>query len=123
MKKIIIGILILASTLLTLTGCEKPVFNGSSTGNDTRFIMDFTVLNETRTHQMPLQAGDVLDVVIEKEEGRLDILVRDSTGEVIYKGDDADSAAFSLEITRSDTYTFSVTGVDAKGNVSFIVAK
>ncbi len=44
-------------------------------------------------------------------------------GEEIYRGDDASSGSFSLEIPKTGTYKFSVTGTNAKGSVSFKIAK
>jgi hypothetical protein len=109
--------------LFVVAGCGKQVFDGSSTGNDVQFVLDYTVLNCTKTHDMKLEKGTEVDVIIENTSGSLDILVTGSNGESIYKGDDADSGEFSIEIPEKDTYTFSVTGRKAKGSVSFKVAE
>jgi len=103
-------------------GCTKDIeFDGSFTGNETQFILDFEVLNVTKTHTLVLDSSDIVDVVIEKDKGTLDISVTDTEGHSIYTGDDASSGQFALEITRSDSYEFKVTGTRAKGKVSFIV--
>jgi hypothetical protein len=52
----------------------------------------------------------------------LDILISDSNREKVHKGDNVTSG-FSIEIPGTDTYTFSVTGENAKGSVSFKAAK
>lgn len=110
-------------TLILLSaGCTKDVeFDGSFTANETQFILDFEVLNVTKTHTMALDSSDIVDVVIAKDKGTLDISVTDTEGHSIYTGDDASSGQFALEITRSDTYEFKVTGTRAKGKVSFIL--
>ncbi len=109
--------------LVIATSCNKQVFNGNRTGNDEQFIMDYSVLNKTDSQEMELKEGTIIDVIIENESGRVDILVAEVDGEKIYRGDDASSSSFSLEIPKTGTYKFSVTGTNAKGNVSFKVAK
>jgi threonine dehydrogenase-like Zn-dependent dehydrogenase len=74
------------------------------------------------THDMKLEKGAVINVIIENTSGYLDILITDSNGEKMYKGDDAASGKLSIEIPKTDTYKFSVTGSNAKGSVSFKVA-
>lgn len=118
-KLIIISILL----LIIATGCGKQVFNGNRTSNDVQFIMDFSVLNKTETHEMSLEEGTTVNVDIEKISGRIDILVEDIDGNKIYRGDNADSNQFSFDIPKSSTYIFSITGKKAKGSVSFKVSE
>jgi hypothetical protein len=123
MKKLSLVMILSVFVLLINTGCGKQVFDGSSTGNDEQFIMDYSILNCTKTHDMKLEKGTNINVVIENKSGQLDILISDSNGEKIYKGDNAASGKFSIEIPNTDTYKFSVTGKNAKGNISFKVDK
>jgi hypothetical protein len=123
MKKLSLLILISVLTLLIASGCSKQVFNGNRTSNDSQFVMDYTVLSRTETHNMKLEKDTVVNVVIENKSGRLDIVVADAGGREIYKSNNAISGNFSIQIPRSDTYKFSVTGNKAKGSVSFKVAK
>ena len=121
MKKfylLIISILI----FIISTGCGKQVFNGNRTGNDEQFIMDYSILNKTETHEMNLKEGDTIDVIIESKSGKVDVVVSDSSGKKVYVGHNASSGEFSFEIPKTDTYKFSITGRDAKGSVSFKVA-
>jgi hypothetical protein len=121
MKKF--SLIISLSMLLIITGgCGKQVFDGSRTGNDTQFIMEYSVLNRTETHEMKLEEGTNINVKLVNESGRLKILVTDPDGQEIYSGDRADSSEFSLKATKTGTYKFSVTGNKAKGSVSFIAA-
>jgi hypothetical protein len=122
MKKLNFLLLTGMMAALLLCGCQKPTFDGSRTGNDTQFIMKYSVMNKTETHEMKLAKGDKVDVVIEDISGRLDITVADEKGKEIYRGNDASSGSFSLEIQETGTYKFTVTGDNAKGSVSFKVA-
>lgn len=116
-------IILSMAILLILFGCGKRTFDGSSTGNDEQFILDYSIMNCTKTNDMKLEKGANINVVIENESGNLDILIADSDGEKVYKGDDVTSGEFSVEIPKTDTYKVSVTGKNAKGNVSFKVGK
>jgi hypothetical protein len=119
MKRIILSFVLAALVIFFTAGCGKQVFNGSSTGNDTQFLLDYSILNCTKTHEMKLKEGTNINVIIESSSGRVDILVVGSNGDEIYRGDNASSGEFALKIPKSDTYKFSVTGSDAKGSVSF----
>lgn len=123
MKKLFFIIILFIATPIFTTGCKPQVFDGSSTGNDSQFIVEYSVLNTTKTHEMALEEGATVNVEIENVSGRVDILVTDSAGESIYKGDDASSGEFTIGIPKTDTYEFSVTGNKARGRVSFILVK
>lgn len=115
-------LIILSMIILSIvTGCSKQVFSGNRTSNDTQFIMDYSILNRAETHEMKLEEGVFVDVIIENKSGSVDILVADANGKEIYKGDNASSGKFSLNIPKTGTYKFSVTGSKAKGSVSFKV--
>lgn len=117
-------LIIIALIILFVCGCANQVFNGSSTANDEQFILNYSVLNCEKTHQMELDEGSVINVSIKNDKGRIDVLVVGMQGRVAYKGDDADNNEFKLTVQQSDTYTFSVTGKNAKnGAISFIVDK
>lgn len=123
MKKFSLVMILSAFILLITTSCEKQVFDGSSTGNDIQFVMNYSTLNCTKTHDMKLEKEAIINVIIENKSGKLDILISDSNGEKIYKSDNATSGNFSIEIPKTDTYKISVTGKKAKGGVSFKVTK
>lgn len=121
MKKLTSLLLISALLLSLFTGCGKQIFDGSRTGNDKQFIMDYKVLNKTETHEMKLDKGAKVDVAIKNKSGRLDVIVESADGKEIYKGNDIESGQFTLEIEDSGTYKFTVIGAKAKGSVSFKV--
>lgn len=123
MKKFWVFRLLCMLVLLLASGCARAAFEGSETADETQFVLAFTLLEGTRAHSMRLLPGDIVDVVIEKESGRLDIQVASSDGEVIYQADDADSMVFSLMIQKEYTYKFSVSGEGAAGSVSFTVIR
>lgn len=115
--------MLVITTLFMVTGCKEPDFNGSRTGNDEQFLIDYSIMNCTKTNDMSLKKGESINTIIDNKSGHLDILITDSEGEKIYKGDDVTSEKFSIEVPKTDTYKISVTGKKAKGNVSFKVDK
>lgn len=101
-------------------GCAQQIFDGSSTGNNKRFVLEYSVLNKTITHELVLEQGTVIDVDIENISGRIDILITGPDGEKVYKGDAASSGSFSIEAKAAGTYNITVKGRNAKGSVSFV---
>ena len=111
---------ILCFSLVLLNACGNATFNGSSTGNDTQFIMEYRILNTSDHREMSLKTGDVIDTTIVSDAGSVDILVENSAGESIYSETNVPTSEFEIVISQDDTYTFTVTGHKAKGSVSFI---
>ena len=110
--------LVLFITLLT--ACS-PKFNGSSTGNDTQFIMEYSILNKSDYRNMTLKSGDIINTSIVSDSGSVSIEVENSKGEIIYSDEDIPTSDFEIAIPQDDTYKFTVTGHNAKGSVKFIL--
>ena len=119
MKKIGL-VCIVCFSLTLLSACNHAAFNGSSTGNDTQFIMEYSILNTSDYREMALKAGDVIDTTIVSDDGSVDIQIENSAGASVYSQRDVPTSAFEIVISQDDTYTFTVTGHRAKGSVSFI---
>lgn len=110
--------LVLFITLLT--ACS-PEFSGSSTGNDTQFIMEYSILNKSDYRNMTLKSGDIIKTSIVSDSGSVSIEVENSKGEIIYSDEDIPTSDFEIAIPQDDTYKFTVTGHNAKGSVKFIL--
>lgn len=110
--------LVLFITLLT--ACS-PEFNGSSTGNDTQFIIEYSILNKSDYRNMTLKSGDIIKTSIVSDSGSVSIEVENSKGEIIYSDEDIPTSDFEIAIPQDDTYKFTVTGHNAKGSVKFIL--
>lgn len=110
--------LVLFITLLT--ACS-PEFNGSNTGNDTQFIMEYSILNKSDYRNMTLKSGDIINTSIVSDSGSVSIEVENSKGEIIYSDEDIPTSDFEIAIPQDDTYKFTVTGHNAKGSVKFIL--
>lgn len=68
------GALAALTLTLFLSGCSAPTFNGSRrTGNDSQFLMEYTVLNTTDGQTLSLEAGDALDVAVVSASGAVSV--------------------------------------------------
>ncbi len=103
-----------------VTACGSVEFNGNRTGNNSEFIMDYSVLNREEIHEMELQKDDVIDVNIESLSGELNVDVISIYGDKVYIGDNVETGTFQLNIPKSSTYIFRVNGKKAKGSISFL---
>ena len=120
MKKIILIVCTLAF-LISLTACGTK-FDGSRTGNDSEFIMEYSVLNTTDAQDLTIEAGDTISAKIVVDKGSLSIKIQKDGEKPIYESNGiSTSNEFDVEIDESGTYTVEVTGKKAKGSVSFIV--
>jgi len=117
-KYIYLTLLVIISFIFI--SCENISFNGSRTGNSSQFIVDFDVLNTSKTHKMSLEQGERINVSIKKESGDLKVYVYDSNKNYSYRSDSAFNSDFILTIDHNDNYTFEIVGTNnAKGRVAF----
>lgn len=120
MKKFLLIVCTLA-LMVSSTGCDTK-FDGSRTGNDSEFIMEYSVLNKTDTQDLIAKSGDTIGGKIIVNKGSLSIKIQKDEEEPIYESNGiSESTEFDVEIDESGTYTVSVTGEKTKGNVSFTV--
>lgn len=122
MKKVFSTICALM-TGLSLTACgNTPAFNGSRTGNDKEFIMEYSVLNTTDSQELVAETGDTINAKIVVKSGSLSIKIQKDDEEPIYEDSGITvSNEFDVEINESGTYAITVTGEKAKGSVGFMV--
>ena len=59
-----------ALLILSLAACgSTPAFNGSRTGNDEQFLLDYTMFNTTDSQELTAQAGDQIRADITVDGG------------------------------------------------------
>ena len=115
------GISLLFAILFVLTGCGTgSVFDGSRVSDASGFRMEYSILNREESADLNLAEGDHLQVSLLHTNGYVDVTVRQEGKEPIYRGNGQKNADFVLEIPETGNYHISVSGHQAKGNVSFI---
>ena len=55
---------------LLLAGCGMADFNGSRTGNESQFLMEYTIFNTTDSQLLELKKGEQIHGEIEKISGK-----------------------------------------------------
>ena len=119
MKKFL-GIVYVLAIVFSLSACGKSSFNGSRTGNDSQFIMEYKTFNTTDAQSLVLESGDVIRAKVVVDSGRLSIKIQKDNDTPIYESDSiVTSESFDVVIQESGTYKITVTGEKAKGSVSF----
>ncbi len=107
--------------MVSLTACGTK-FDGSRTGNDSEFIMEYSVLDTTDRQDLIVESGDTISGKIIVNKGSLSIKIQKDEEEPIYENNEISASnEFDVEIDESGAYTIEVTGKGAKGSVSFIV--
>lgn len=106
--------------LFLLTGCHTDsVFDGSRVSNESEFQMDYSVLDREETEDLVFYAGDQLQITLSHANGYVDVSVGMEGKEPIYRGNGQQNADFFLEIAETGNYHISVSGHQARGNISF----
>lgn len=87
------------------------------------FSLGMESMNDTRKETFSLRQGDSIAVSAVFISGELDISIIDSSGNVIYEGNNPELGSFQVNIPKSDEYLISVTGRQAKGSISFQILR
>lgn len=123
-RKIIIAlaVLLMAALAVGITAfvySTQEIFNGERIKNPDSYILVFDRMNQSDSHTLSLKEGEGLCVEFAIEKGRVDLVVENSHGSVIYRGNKIDSGIFDLIIPADGDYTILVNAKNAKG---FIMA-
>lgn len=120
MKKFL-SVASLITLILVLTSCRSIQFNGSRTGNDSQFLMEYTIFNGTDSQVLQLDQGDLIDGEIVIDGGKLSIKIQKENEEPIYETENIFfSNTIQVEAEEAGDYKITVTGKKAKGKISFV---
>ena len=122
MKKrtVVFGVLaavLLAAGTAFLIFRDPSHFTGSVTKEPDGYILDAQYMNGTDGHTMTLNAGDVLAVHIETENGTLHLEIQAPDGGVLYSGNGQDATDFTVNIAESGSYAVTVKAWSATGSI------
>ena len=85
--------------------------------NGTGFIMDFKEWNSTNKCELSLNKGDVLQIEVVREEGKIALMVSGKNGSEPYTGNNLESGVFTVTVSETDRYAIRITGKNATGKV------
>lgn len=116
--KRIFSILCSLAVIFILTACGA-YFEGSRMGNNSQFILTYNILNTTDSQLLTLKAGDIVEVEIVNNAGRLSVTVQKEDDEPIYQNENVPTSTFEIEIKEDGIYKFTVTGKKIKRKRKF----
>jgi hypothetical protein len=86
--------------------------------NGTGFTMDFQEWSANNKCELSLNKGDVLQIGVAREEGKIALTVSGKKGSEPYTGNDLKSGVFTVTVSETDEYLIRITGKDATGKVT-----
>lgn len=104
--------------VFSLTACgKKEAFQGNIAEDDTCYDMTFDWLDTAYTYDIYLETGDSIEVLLEKERGKVSLLIQIGDEEPLYQGDDMEPSTFAVNIKETGNYTVKIIGQKAKGHI------
>ena len=85
--------------------------------NGTGFIMDFKEWSSKNKCELSLNKGDVLQIEVVREGGKIALMVSGKNGSEPYTGNNLESGVFTVTVSETDRYAIRITGKNATGKV------
>jgi len=105
--------------IIVISACSAP--KGSivilENPNGTGFTMDFKEWSSKNKCELSLNKGDVLQIEVVHENGKIALTVKGKKGSEPYTGNDLESGLFTVTVSETDKYEIRITGKDATGKV------
>jgi len=106
------------SMIFFLSACANPEKISEDKADDQTYAVAFEAMNSQRSHELSLNKGDSLAVMIEMSRGKIKLTICGEGGEELYAGNLSDSFEFAVGVPADGTYTVTVNGEHAFGVVS-----
>ena len=123
-KRETISKILIALSLLLIVGASvflfcfnQKRFIGSRVKNPDAYLLDIQSMNGTDVHTLELQAGAVLHIQFETENGSLYMEIKAPDGTSVYRGNGKEATDFTINIQESGVYTIVVEARRAKGTI------
>jgi hypothetical protein len=119
MKKVFIGI-INVMIIMFCIGCDSNsniVINKTITNGYINF--KFENLDRSIDGTLDLNSGDTIETIIDIKNGNISIKIEGDNKEILYEGNDVPSSKMSFSAVKKGKYTFTLSGENANGNISF----
>ena len=106
--------------IISISACSAT--NGSivilENPNGTGFTMDFKKWSSTNKCELSLNKGDVLQIEVVREDGKIALTVSGKNGSEPYTGNNLKTGVFTVTVSEKDRYVIRITGKDATGKVT-----
>lgn len=105
--------------VMSLAACgNRNGFQGEIAADETYYDMTFDWLNTSYTYDMFLKQGDSIEVFLEKERGKVSVVIQIGEDDPVYQGNDMAPSSFAVNIKETGNYTVKISGQKAKGHIS-----
>lgn len=119
MKKVLI-VIFNVMIIMFLIGCDSNsniVINKTITNGYINF--KFENLDRSIDGTLDLNSGDTIETIIDIKNGHISIKIEGDNKEILYEGNDVHSSKMSFSAVQKGKYTFTLSGENANGNISF----
>jgi len=83
--------------------------------------MDFKEWSLENKYELSLNKGDVLQIEVDREEGKIALMISGQNGSEPYSGNNLKSGMFTVTVSETDQYAIKIKGKNATGNVTVTV--
>ncbi len=116
-RKLTIGIILTAIILLSACAASSGSITIIENLNETGFTMDFTQFSTKNKCKLSLGDGDVLQIDVTRDSGKIALTVSGKNGSEPYTGNDLKSGMFTITVSETDEYVFQIIGKEAEGKI------
>lgn len=93
------------TAVFSVTACgKKEVFKRNIVADDTYYDMTYDWLNTAYTYDMYLEQGGSIEIFLEKERGKVSVLIQIGDDEPVYQGDDMTPSSFVVNIKKTGNF-------------------
>jgi hypothetical protein len=117
--RLLIFLPLVIAIIVSISACSAPknsiliLENPNGTG----FIMDFKEWSSKNKCELSLNKGDVLQIEVVREGGKIALMVSGKNGSQPYTGNNLESGVFTVTVSETDRYDIRITGKNATGKV------
>ncbi|HHV72639.1 MAG TPA: hypothetical protein GXX38_08545 [Clostridia bacterium] len=111
---LVIAIIIAITILCVSKGSIMILENPNGTG----FTMSLKKWSSKNKCELFLNKGDVLQIEVDREGGRIALVVRGKNGSEPYTGNNLKTGIFTVTVAATDKYAIQIIGKDATGKVT-----
>lgn len=110
---------VLGALLLVLTACASPKgeLQITENGKAGEYEMVFSGWNGQKQMEIPLEAGDELQVEVLWEQGEVSLGITHRDGAEVYRGRLQATGLFTVTVAQEGGYGIDIAGSDATGRV------
>lgn len=117
--RLVIFLSLAMAVMTAVSGCTAPkagiVILENPNGKE--FTVDFREWSASSKFSLSLEKGDILQIEVAREEGKIALTVSGKNGSEPYTGSKLETGLFTVTVSETDEYEVRITGENATGKV------